>query len=147
LLLMVGRRSFPYVRIVVDENAPGAARLGWISGVLGAAAALGALIVFAHQDHTPLFDPDVGPPIGAVLHLAVSLVWGVIFGVIAAPLRGLRVLGVAFLTSGAAWAMSATLLPPALRFGNDLYASAPRAATVYLLFALAMASGMRLARR
>ena len=137
---MVGRRSFPYVRIVVDENAPGAARLGWISGVLGAAAALGALIVFAHQDHTPLFDPDVGPPIGAVLHLAVSLVWGVIFGVIAAPLRGLRVLGVAFLTS-------ATLLPPALRFGNDLYASAPRAATVYLLFALAMASGMRLARR
>jgi len=144
---MVARRCFPGVHIVVDETAPGVARLGWISGSLGAAAALGALIVFARQDQAPLFDPNVGPPIGVVMHLVISLVWGLVFGIIAAPLRGVRVLGVAFLTSGAAWALSATLLPPALRFGNDLYASSPRAATVYLLFALAMASGMRLARR
>jgi hypothetical protein len=144
---MVGRRCFRDVHIVVDERAPGAARLGWISGVLGAAAALGALIVFAHQDQAPLFDPNVGPPIGVAMHLVICLAWGMVFGIIAAPLRGVRVLGVAFLTSGAAWALSATLLPPALRFGNDLYASSPRAATVYLLFALAMASGMRLARR
>jgi len=135
------------VRILVDETAPGAARLGWISGVLGAAAALGALTVFAHRDRAPLFDPDIGPPVGAALHLAVSLVWGLVFGIIAAPLRGVRVLAVAFLTSAAAWAVSATLLPPALRFGNDLYASSLRAAAVYILFALAMASGMRLARR
>jgi hypothetical protein len=144
---MVGRLCFPSVQIVVDETAPGAMRLGWISGLLGAAAALGALVVFSRRDQAPLFDPNVGPPIGAILHFVVSLIWGFVFGIIAAPLRGIRVLGVAFLTSGAAWALSATLLPPALRLGNGLYASPQRAATVYVLFALAMASGMRLARR
>jgi hypothetical protein len=144
---MVGRLCFPSVQIVVDETAPGAMRLGWISGLLGAAAALGALVVFSRRDQAPLFDPNVGPPIGAFLHFVVSLIWGFVFGIIAAPLRGIRVLSVAFLTSGAAWALSATLLPPALRLGNGLYASLPRAATVYVLFALAMASGMRLARR
>jgi hypothetical protein len=144
---MVGRRCFPSVQIVVDETAPSAMRLGWISGLLGAASALGALVVFSRRDQAPLFDPNVGPPIGVLLHLVVSLIWGFVFGIIAAPLRGIRVLSVAFLTSGAAWALSATLLPPALRLGNGLYASLPRAATVYVLFALAMASGMRLARR
>jgi hypothetical protein len=144
---MAAGLCFPGVQIVVDETAPGAARLGWISGFLGAAASLGALVVFARRDQAPLFDPDVGPPIGAAMHLMISLIWGFVFGIIAAPLRGIRVLSVAFLTSGAAWAVSATLLPPALRLGNGLYASLPRAATVYVLFALAMASGMRLARR
>jgi hypothetical protein len=147
LLRMVGRLCFPSVQIVVDETAPSAMRLGWISGLLGGAAALGALVVFSRRDQAPLFDPNVGPPIGAFLHLVLSLLWGFVFGIIAAPLRGIRVLAVAFLTSGAAWALSATLLPPALRLGNGLYASLPRAATVYVLFALAMASGMRLARR
>jgi hypothetical protein len=144
---MVARLCFPTVHIVVDETAPSAASLGWVSGFLGAAAALGALVVFARRDQAPLFDPNVGPPIGALLHLVICLVWGFVFGIIAAPLRGIRVLGVAFLTSGAAWALSATLLPPALRLGNGLYASLPRAATVYVVFALAMATGMRLARR
>jgi hypothetical protein len=144
---MGARLCFPGVHIVVDETAPSAVRLGWISGFLGAAASLGALVVFSRRDQAPLFDPNVGPPIGAVMHLAISLTWGFVFGIIAAPLRGIRVLSVAFLTSGAAWALSATLLPPALRLGNGLYASLPRAVTVYLLFALAMASGMRLARR
>jgi hypothetical protein len=147
LLVMVGRLCFPVVQIVVDETAPSATRLGWISGFLGAAATLGALVVFARRAQAPLFDPDVGPPVGALMHLLVSLIWGWVFGIIAAPLRGIRVLGVACLTSGAAWALSATLLPPALRLGNGLYASLPRAATVYVLFALAMAIGMRLARR
>jgi hypothetical protein len=144
---MAGRLCFPGVQIVVDETAPGAARLGWISGFLGAAASLGALVVFSRRDQAPLFDPNVGPPIGAAMHLVISLIWGFVYAIIAAPLRGIRVLSVAFLTSGAAWALSATLLPPALRLGNDLYASLPRAATVYVVFALAMASGMRLARR
>jgi hypothetical protein len=147
LLPTVARLCFPTVHIVVDETAPSAASLGWISGFLGAAAALGALVVFARRDQAPLFDPNVGPPIGALLHLVICLVWGFVFGIIAAPLRGIRVLSVAFLTSGAAWAVSATLLPPALRLGNGLYASLPRAATVYVVFALAMATGMRLARR
>jgi hypothetical protein len=147
LLVMGGGLCFPSVQIVVDETAPGAARLGWISGFLGAAASLGALVVFARRDQVPLFDPNVGPPIGAAMHLVICLAWGFVFGIIAAPLRGIRVLTVAFLTSGAAWALSATLLPPALRLGNDLYVSMPRAATVYVVFALAMASGMRLARR
>lgn len=147
LLVMGGWLCFPGVQIVVDETAPSAMRLGWISGLLGAAATLGALVVFARHDQAPLFDPDVGPPIGAIMHLLVCLVWGYMFGIIAAPLRGLRVLTVAALTSAAAWALSATLLPASLRLGNGLYASLPRAATVYIVFALAMAAGMRLARR
>ena len=34
--------------------------VGWISGLLGAAATLGALVVFARRAEAPLFDPDVG---------------------------------------------------------------------------------------
>jgi hypothetical protein len=117
-----------------------------VAGVLAASAVLGALIVFARHDHRAVFDPTIGPPVGALLHAAISLVWGVVFAIVAAPYRGLRVLAVAFLTSLAAWVLSATVAPAALRYGNDLYASMPRAAVVHLVLALALAGGMRLAR-
>ena len=127
-------------------RGPGVVRLGTVSGVLTAAAAFGALLTFARRDHHSPFPPTVGPAAGALLLLLVSLAWGYLFALVAAPLRGLRVVGVAFLTSAAVWVISAQLLPPALRLGNGLYASSPRSAAVHLLIALALASGMRLAR-
>lgn len=131
----------------VEPPAVSRMRTGLLGGLLAGAAILGALVVFAHRDHMPVFEPDVGPPVGALLHLVVSVAWGWVFAVVAAPYRGLRVLGVAILTSTVAWAFSATVLPSALRYGNGLYASTPRAVIVHLLLAAGLASGMRLARR
>ena len=127
-------------------RAPPVARLGAISGILAAAAALGALLAFARHDHASPFAPGTGTLAGGLLLVLVSLAWSYLFALVAAPLRGLRVVGVAFLTSAAIWVISAQLLPPPLRLGNDLYASSPRSAVVHLLIALALASGMRLAR-
>jgi hypothetical protein len=93
-----------------------------------------------------VFDPDLGVPIGALMHLLICVAWGIIFAIIAAPWRGLRVLGVAIVVSAIAWAVSASVLPLPLRLGNDLYASLPRAVVVHTLLALGFVVGMRLAQ-
>jgi len=85
LALMSPRRCFPGVHMVVDETAPGVARLGWISGSLGGRAALGALIVFARQIRRPS-RPQCRTADRRVMHLVISLV-GAGVGIIAAPLR------------------------------------------------------------
>jgi len=94
-----------------------------------------------------VFERDLGPPVGALVHLLICLVWGLVFAIVAAPWRGLRVLAVAIVVSAIAGLVSATLLPEALRLGNDLYASTPRAATIHVLMTLGFVVGMRLARR
>lgn len=137
---------FPAVTTTRERERPGRVGVAAAAGILAASAVLGALIVFARRDHASLFDPTIGPPIGAMLHVVISFVCGLVFAVVAAPYRGLRVLAVAFLISGVAWALGATVSPAALRYGNDLYAATPRAAVVHVVMALALAAGMRLAR-
>jgi hypothetical protein len=132
-----------------EGTAPraGVLRTGIVAGVLAASAILGALVVYAYRDRTPLFDPDLGPPIGALTHFGICVVWGVAFAIVTAPWRGWRVLGVAFVISAIAWAVSLTILPASLQLGNGLYASTPRAAVVHTLMAAGLVLGMRLARR
>jgi hypothetical protein len=103
-------------------------------------------MAYARRDGVPVFEPDLGPPVGAAVHLLICITWGIVFAIVAAPWRGLRVLAVAIIVSGVAWLVSAGLLPPALQLGNGLYASAPRAAVVHTLVALGFVTGMRLAQ-
>jgi ABC-type polysaccharide/polyol phosphate export permease len=113
---------------------------------VAASAVLGALTIYARRDGVPIFESDLGVPVGLLLHLVICFAWGAIFAIIAAPWRGLKVLGVAIIVSGLAWILSPTLFPPALQLGNDLYASLPRAAVVHALMALGFVIGMRLAQ-
>jgi hypothetical protein len=138
---------FPPVHREGSGPRAGVLRTGIVAGVLSASAILGALVVYAYRDGTPLFDPDLGPPIGALVHFGICVVWGVAFSIVAAPWRGWRVLAVAFVISAIAWAITPTILPASLRLGNGLYASTPRAAVVHTLMAAGLLLGMRLARR
>jgi hypothetical protein len=132
---------------VSSARRAGPLRAGITAGVIAASAVLGALVVYARHDGTPVFEPDLGPPVGALMHLLICLVWGLVFAIVASPWRGLRVFAVAIVVSAIAWLVSASLLPEALRLGNDLYASAPRAALTHALMALGFLLGMRLAQR
>jgi uncharacterized sodium:solute symporter family permease YidK len=116
------------------------------SGALTASAVFGALVVYARHDGSPIFEPDLGLPIGAIMLLLICVAWGLIFGIVAAPWRGLRAVAVAIVVSAVAWLVSAMLLPVSLQLGNGLYASTPRAAIVHTLMALGFTVGMRLAQ-
>jgi hypothetical protein len=137
---------FPAVHRDGSPPKVGALRIGILAGVLAASALFGAFVIYGVHDQAAVFEPDLGPPVGAVMHLGVCLAWAMMFAVVAAPWRGLRVLAVAFVVSAIAGVVSAFLLPAALRLGNDLYASMPRAMVSHTLMALAFATGMRLAR-
>lgn len=136
----------PSVQWPAGVRRAGPIRIGASAGLIAAAAALGALVVYARRDAAPVFEPDLGIPAGAVMHLLICLAWGLIFGIVAWPWRGLRVLAVAFVTTAVAWLVSAMAMPASLRLGNDLYASLPRAAVVHALLALGFVVGMRLAQ-
>lgn len=120
--------------------------IGIRAGLIAASAVCGALLVYARRDKSSVFEPDLGPSAGLVLHVVICLAWGIVFALVAAPLRGVKVLGVAIVVSAVAWLVSAMSLPPSLRLGNDLYASVPRAGVVHALMVLAFVAGMRLAR-
>jgi len=120
-------------------------RTAIFAGALSASSVLGALVVYARRDEVAVFNPHLRPVAGAVIHFAVSTFWAAVFAVIAGPIRGSRLIGVAILASGVAWVVSSTLLPLALRFGNGLYGAVPRAAVVHLLMAASFVVGTRLA--
>jgi hypothetical protein len=133
------------VHWVGSARRAGPFKAGIRAGVFAASAVFGALLVYARRDGGSMFEPDLGLPVGMLLGIIICVVWGTIFAIIAAPWRGLKVLAVAIVVSGLAWLVSALLLPPALRLGNDLYASVPRAGVVHTLMALGFVTGMRLA--
>jgi hypothetical protein len=134
------------VQEAVRRRRAGLLRAGVSAGLVAAAAILGALVVYARRDGVAVFEPDLGPPVGAALHVLICVVWGVLFAIVAGPWRGLRVLGAAIVISVIAWLVSANLAPTSLQLGNDLYASMPRAAVVHTLMTLGLVVGMRLAQ-
>jgi hypothetical protein len=138
-------------------------RAGLRTGLVAASATFGALIgfgvregsaygMFADAGQQLLARVGVGPAsigiavaLGVLLHGAWSIVWGVCFSVVAAPLRGVRLLGAALAFGALAWAVSQYVLPKFLSLGTSNTLGAPRLAMLYLLFASALAVGMRLA--
>lgn len=90
--------------------------------------------------------PSTALAAGIGLHLVVGLAWGIAFALVAGRLRGRLLVIVAALTSAVIWALDQRLIPPVLRYGNDLTAFAPQAAIFHLVLAVALAVGIRLAQ-
>jgi hypothetical protein len=138
-------------------------RAGWITGAVAASATAGALVGFARVEHASAFadtgrqlfatlDPAANPTpasaalAGLCLHVAIALVWGMLFARLASGLRAGRLLGVALLVSAGVWALNLRVVPSLLRFGNDYTAFARQAVVFYIVLSLAFVAGIRLAR-
>lgn len=132
------------------------------AGLTAAAAVTGALLALAWRAGAPL-EPlittgqamlDGGTPamalvVGVVSRLADGVLWGLLLAALAGGMRRWPgQLVAAIVVSGAAAAVHATLLPT-LRLGYGLGVFPLHGAPVYflyLLFAAALAIGMRIAR-
>ena len=81
------------------------------------------------------------------VHVLSILVWGVLFAVVAARLRGTRLLVAAALFTAAVFVADYYLVPPHLRPGFEAVLSRGEVAAVYVLLALSLAVGLNFARR
>ncbi|HEU4566300.1 MAG TPA: hypothetical protein VFS05_16675 [Gemmatimonadaceae bacterium] len=140
-------------------------REGALAGLIGAAATAGALIGFgvargaawrpintiAHlvigyrAEITDGFDPLV-TLLGLGVHVASLVAWGVLFSLLAARLRGVRLLLAALLFAAGAFALDHLLLPVRLKPGFELVLSWPELVALYAVLALALAAGLATSR-
>ena len=140
-------------------------RAGVETGVIAAAATAGALAGLGARDRAPVeafralgrmllgVSASEAPRAqslalvtGIVIHAATVTLWGVLFAVIAARLRGVGLFVAAAVFSLVAYAVSSGILPPLLRLGYGAKAFPPQLALLYSVLALALAMGMRLAQ-
>ena len=82
---------------------------------------------------------------GVLLHVGAALVWGVAFALLAAGLRGVRLLVAALLFAGAVYA-ARERVPELLRLGYGGRAFPPQLVVLHVVLALGLAAGIRLAR-
>jgi hypothetical protein len=134
-------------------------RLGVRTGVLAAAATAGAIIGLGLR-HGAALDPFtltgrslvgaapvlVATIAGLSLHVGWMLVWGACFTLVAASLRGTRLLLAAIFFAIALWGLSSYLMPSAEPATRAAGLTTPQSLFVHLLLALGLASGMRLAQ-
>jgi hypothetical protein len=133
------------------------------AGVVAWAATLGVLIGFGRSRGAALqplnsiahrffgtrallmqgFDWAITPA-ALLLHLAVLVVLGVIFAVITARLRGLRLVGAAIAYALVIWLVNRLMLPTVLSAGLAQLLSPWEMGVFYLVMALALALGVRL---
>ncbi|HET7585596.1 MAG TPA: hypothetical protein VFK13_11850 [Gemmatimonadaceae bacterium] len=92
------------------------------------------------------FDP-VATPLGVALHVITVVVWGVIFSFVARSARGLSLVGIAVLFTGAVALFDLLLLPRRLHPGFDEVLSGPQLAFLYLVLALALAVALPVGER
>jgi hypothetical protein len=141
-------------------------RLGMWTGCVAAAATAGALVGFGRARGAPAgplnavahmvigtralviegFDVAV-TTLGLTLHAVVILIWGVLFALVAARLRGTRLLLAATLFTAAVFVFDYYIVPPQLRPGFESVLSPSEVAVVYAVLALALALGLGLHRR
>ena len=82
-----------------------------------------------------------------ILSVACAIiVLGVCFTVVAAPLRGLRLLGVAIAFGVVAWSVSAFVVPSILALSSGIVMGSAQRVFIFSLLSLALVVGMRLAR-
>lgn len=84
--------------------------------------------------------------VGVLLHTGWMVLWGVCFSVVAAPLRGLRLVGAAMLFAALLGVLATTVLPSALGAGAVAPLTRPQIIFFAALIALSLAAGMRIAR-
>ncbi len=82
---------------------------------------------------------------GILLHSAIAMILGMLFAMLFARLRGLRLLAAAALFAAAAYAVS-TKLPGLWRLGHGARAFPPQLVLLYCVLALSLVAGIRLAR-
>jgi hypothetical protein len=85
--------------------------------------------------------------VGLAAVAAAIIVLGVCFTFVAASLRGLRLMIVALLFAASAWAVYAYIVPSILVLSDGLELGTAQRVFLFTLLALALAVGMRLARR
>lgn len=140
-------------------------RQGVLAGWVAAAATAGVLIGFgrargaalapinavAHMvvgSRALLFDhfDAVVTSTGLALHVLYVLIWGVLFSLVAARLRGARLLVAALAAAAAIFIIDQYLVPPRFRPGFEQVLSGVEVGVVYATLAIALAIGVKLAR-
>lgn len=86
-------------------------------------------------------------PVGVALHVLSVVVWGVVFALVAARLRGWRLVLAAVGLGAAAFLIDTRLLPDRLDPGFPDVLSRPEVIAVYAVLAASLAVGLRLARQ
>lgn len=146
---------------------PSRVRLGALAGVLAAAVTAGAIVgfgiehggaarLFAALGRVALGNPVVDgraqqaavTVVGVLVHAAQVTAIGVLFGLVAARARGMRLALFALLAAAAAAVAQLALAPAVLRFGNavTVFPLQPRQfVALYVLLALGLGGGMRVA--
>jgi hypothetical protein len=139
--------------------------LGVYAGIVAAAATAGTLIGFGRargEAWRPLnavghlflgyrarlmdrFDPLV-TPVGIALHVLSVVVWGVLFALVAARLRGWRLAAAAAALGAAAFVIDTHLLPDRFDPGFPALLSRGELIAVYAVLAAALALGIRFGR-
>jgi hypothetical protein len=84
--------------------------------------------------------------VGLVMVACAIIVLGVCFTVVAAPLRGLRLLGVAIVFGAIAWSVSAFVVPSILAWSTGAVLGSAQRVFIFGMLTIALVAGMRLAR-
>jgi hypothetical protein len=138
-------------------------RRGVQAGIVAWAATLGVLVGFgrsrgaALQPLNSIAHPFFGTralvmqgfdwavtPLALLLHLVAIVVLGVIFAIVAARLRGLRLFGAALAYAFVIWLVNRLIFPTMLSAGLAQLLSSWEMAVYYLVMAVALALGVRL---
>ena len=84
--------------------------------------------------------------VGVLVVAVAIIVLGVCFTVVAAPLRGARLLGVAIVFGVAAWAISGFVVPSILTLSSSTVLGSAQRVFIFALMSLSLVVGIRLAR-
>jgi len=90
--------------------------------------------------------PSASAVVGLAMAACAIIVLGVCFTVVAAPLRGLRLLGVAILFGAIAWSVSAFVVPSILAWSTGAVLGSAQRVFIFGMLTIALVAGMRLAR-
>jgi hypothetical protein len=141
-------------------------RWGLVAGAIAAAATAGALLGLGRARGSPftLLNDAAHVLIGErarlvgsahavvtslamIVHVAVILIWGVLFALLAGSLRGWRLVLAAVGFVAAVAAMDFWILPASLRPGFETAMSVPELVLLYAILAGALAFGVSVSRR
>lgn len=90
--------------------------------------------------------PVLTTVVGLVVVVCAVIVLGVCFTIVAAPLRGLRLLAAALVFGAIAWAVSAFVVPSILALSSGVVLGTAQRVFVFGTLSAALLVGMRLAR-
>lgn len=140
--------------------------LGLTTGIIAAAATGGALLGFGIRAGMPsrpfngiatlvLGDQARGvwgyvgtiTVTGIVLHVAITVGWGVLFAALAGRRHGWQVTALAMVVSAVAWVVSRTIVLRQVGAGMSSVLGSGQLAVLHVVLAVALVLGMRFARR